>query len=371
MKYIKGLDTLRAFAVILVIHQHWGPFVSKSIPFSALILQKIIPTGEFAVNLFFVLSGFLISNILLKSKEELGNGSKFKILKNFAIRRALRIFPIYFLCLFFLFFENDVDVRRYFFYFATYTSNFLVFHLSAWNSFSHTWTLAVEEQFYLIWPFVIVFTPKKFLLPAMFLFILIGTIGSIITENVYGHFAPILTFNCFNAFAIGALYSYVLIEKNQIGTKIRKTLIILLPFALAFYILFQAGFNIVPIRLSQAIISVNLIIYITEKRYGKIAGFFINNKLLNSLGKISYGVYLYHYNIRTYYTMALKFLEKDFHSSEKTNNVLNQPYVVEVMEFIVLILFSYLSYYCIEVQILKLKKYYQYNYMKEPRMIMA
>ncbi|MCD8538994.1 MAG: acyltransferase, partial [Leadbetterella sp.] len=91
MQYIKSLDAIRAFAVILVIISHWVPYAS---------VQKL-SLGEVGVNIFFVLSGFLISRNLLAERKQNGESTKakFKDLKNFVIRRALRIFPIYYLLL--------------------------------------------------------------------------------------------------------------------------------------------------------------------------------------------------------------------------------------------------------------------------------
>ena len=157
MEKIKGLDTLRAFAVFFVIIQHFGVWFDYTSPSGKFITNVLIPDGGFGVNLFFVLSGFLITSILLKAKSAARDDQRLTLVKNFFIRRALRIFPIYYLLLFFLFFIDYPDIRHYFVYFVTYTSNILSWLTNSWNSFSHTWTLAVEEQFYLLWPWLIIF----------------------------------------------------------------------------------------------------------------------------------------------------------------------------------------------------------------------
>src|ERR1700733_11280286 len=97
MTYIKQLDSLRAIAVILVIVSHWMSGDS--------IIGRF-PTGSIGVDIFFVLSGFLISKILFdnRNKSEELNISKSATIKNFYIRRALRIFPIYYLTIFILLF---------------------------------------------------------------------------------------------------------------------------------------------------------------------------------------------------------------------------------------------------------------------------
>src|ERR1051325_8313432 len=101
MKYIKGLDTLRALAVILVIIHHWGlPFVSDKAP--SLYQRILVPDGRFGVDLFFVLSGFLITSILLEARLTGGTAPRM-VIRNFIIRRSLRIFPLYYAVIVLLF----------------------------------------------------------------------------------------------------------------------------------------------------------------------------------------------------------------------------------------------------------------------------
>src|SRR4051812_36933857 len=97
MKYIKQLDSLRAIAALLVVIWHWLP---NSRHLNAL------NNGSIGVNIFFVLSGFLITTILLKNRSDAENLHRNKLLvfKNFYVRRALRIFPIYYLTILFILF---------------------------------------------------------------------------------------------------------------------------------------------------------------------------------------------------------------------------------------------------------------------------
>ena len=142
MKYIKGLDTLRAFAVIFVIIEHWSiPFDFEANSLTQYWIKGIIPNGGFGVVLFFVLSGFLITSILLKSKQEGSN--KFLILKNFIIRRSLRIFPVYYLTIFVLILLKYPFIEDNLSYFLFYISNIQIYQAKAFNEFSHTWSLAV------------------------------------------------------------------------------------------------------------------------------------------------------------------------------------------------------------------------------------
>jgi peptidoglycan/LPS O-acetylase OafA/YrhL len=161
MNYIKQLDSIRAIAVFFVIIWHW-------IPRNSLIENLHI--GPFGVNIFFVLSGFLITRILLfnRSRAEASATSKTKVLKHFYSRRMLRIFPVYYLTILFAIVLNhwlslgvttNEIVSN-----LTYTSNFFIYGTKAWPLSSlHFWSLAVEEQFYLAWPFINIILSQKIL----------------------------------------------------------------------------------------------------------------------------------------------------------------------------------------------------------------
>lgn len=356
MNRIKGLDALRAIAVLLVVKSHWGPGRVKSIPiFDFIIIYT--PQGIFAVDLFFVLSGFLITIILLESKQNTVKAN-FQVLKTFVIRRSLRIFPVYYIFLLLLLVVNYPDISKYFVYFATYTSNYLSFKQLSWNAFSHTWTLSVEEQFYLIWPLLILFVPNKYLLKLFVLIIVASTCTDVITEHLYGSFANILTGNCLNAFAIGALYSLVVLDEKQ-GPIIKAWLKYLLPVAIVVYLLQYAGFAVLSLRFAHSIIAINVIIYITEHKYGKIGALLWENKTLNSIGKVSYGVYLFHYVIPHYYYLLLTRLGMD--GKKGFSGYLYKPLIAEFIQLAFLFAVSYFSFYFIEKQFLKLKGHFKYR----------
>src|SRR5687768_2398909 len=139
MTYIKQLDSLRAIAVLLVIITHWFPETNK------LNIYTAVFNG---VDIFFVLSGFLISKILFENRglSELNRTGRKNIVTNFYIRRFLRIFPIYYLTLFILYIigpATGTSIRESFVYYITYTSNLYFFSVKHWDGMlSHLWSLS-------------------------------------------------------------------------------------------------------------------------------------------------------------------------------------------------------------------------------------
>jgi peptidoglycan/LPS O-acetylase OafA/YrhL len=148
-RHLPLLDTLRALAVLMVLWSH-VPVVST--PTIVRLLRSAINPGYLGVDLFFVLSGFLITRILLVDRLNQ------RPLRLFLVRRSLRIFPIYYLLLAFLFFLKP---GKYLGWCAVYLSNFHFMFDKTPNPLPHTWSLAIEEHFYLIWPPIVRFCSAR------------------------------------------------------------------------------------------------------------------------------------------------------------------------------------------------------------------
>ena len=149
--YLPALDGLRAIAVLLVMWGHVPPQV-PGYPEWLMIALSILSPGELGVEIFFVLSGFLITRILLAERRER------QPLRWFLLRRLLRIFPIYYLLLVVMAFAAPGPALGWC---AVYLFNFwAVWHPGSFQSFlPHTWSLCIEEHFYLLWPAVVAFAP--------------------------------------------------------------------------------------------------------------------------------------------------------------------------------------------------------------------
>jgi peptidoglycan/LPS O-acetylase OafA/YrhL len=150
-RYFGSLDGLRCLSIIAVIWHHTRPTAYAEI--------ALLQHGFMGVELFFVISGFLITTLLLRERAVQGNIS----LGRFYIRRTLRIFPLYYTVLLLyvvmvVLFDRHSPPGRAFFanlpYFASYTSNWFVSFNNDRVIFYFVWSLAAEEQFYLLWPTV-------------------------------------------------------------------------------------------------------------------------------------------------------------------------------------------------------------------------
>ncbi len=283
IKYIKQLDSIRAIAVLLVIIAHWFPESHK------LNIYTRVFNG---VDIFFVLSGFLITKILLENRIEAEKTgvTKINIIKNFFTRRFLRIFPIYYLTIFVIYiFGNSTgtDIKSSFLYFLTYTSNFYFFNRQAWDGMlSHLWSLSVEEQFYLIWPWFMLFLNKRALLSFILLSILIGAGTQFYLMHVM--FADILTVSCIDGFGIGALLAWALVFKPFVLKKFYPILLLMAVVSLALLVMRVIGLIELPSRIFTSICTIWAItgIILYGKKKSRFFNSFLNNSALVFLGRL-------------------------------------------------------------------------------------
>lgn len=358
MQYIKQLDSVRAIAVILVIISHWLPNQN--------ILNRI-PNGQIGVDIFFVLSGFLISKILLDSRDKAiaKRVSTFTVLKNFYIRRSLRIFPIYYLTIVVVYlvaWYANTPVKDPFIYYATYTSNFYFFDQQSWDVLlPHVWSLAVEEQYYLVWPWLVLLLNRKYIFPVILLFIAIGIASQVLMSGF--RMSRILTFTCFDAFGLGSLLAWVITYKKEkmLFYYRQFSILTILAFLYFLYGVITKKWDVLSIRTTISILTVWLIYYIyLHHQLGKLRGAFIlNNVFLIFIGKISYGIYLYHnivpaMIVRKYIDAYFNPLLPDFF------NVKYKTILLLTENGIVVIVISWLSFVLIEKRFLMLKKRFNY-----------
>jgi peptidoglycan/LPS O-acetylase OafA/YrhL len=144
LSYMPQIDSLRAISVFIVVLSHFIP---------ARLINTEIDWGNIGVRCFFVISGFLITSTLLQLFATYRPGLAIYI---FLLRRASRLFPLLFLTLFLAYILHFQEVRDSFLWHVLYLSNFYFVKIGSWHGVtSHLWTLSVEQQFYLLWPFLL------------------------------------------------------------------------------------------------------------------------------------------------------------------------------------------------------------------------
>lgn len=289
-EHFPQLDGLRAIAVVLVFLHHW------SLPSSGL--------GIIGVQLFFVLSGFLITRILLElrnASDTSGQSIRFS-LRQFYARRFLRIFPLYYFCLILFVILDRFAIRETAIWHFFYLSNFRFFFLGTFEGpFSHFWTLAVEEQFYLIWPFVVLLAPRRSLPQILLFFIVIAPLTrAAIWATIGQHFASTSTLLPANldTLGLGALGACWREAFGSVPESVRRWGNWILPVCLIEMGLARwiggAGIIITTLdSLAVAVVSLWLVLAGT-KGFKGFFGAFLLYPVIQYLGRISYGLYVWH-----------------------------------------------------------------------------
>lgn len=356
LKHIPSLDGLRGIAVWAVILYHCFPFF---------VITKI---GWAGVDLFFVLSGFLITGILYDTK----NTSKYYV--NFITRRVLRIFPLYYFVLIGVFFilpifpnlltTNFKYYENHQLYFWFYIQNWL-YSIDGFpkdHTLIHFWSLAVEEQFYIFWPWIVKICPTKHLFKACIILI----ICSIFFRMSWGfHFnysvvyQYMATLSRVDALLIGGVMAILIrqnprwLESMALPTLVISSIVILtviLSTGRLGFLSLSSIYTVIDFCCASLLLlclSVNPVPILTRV---------VNNSILQWSGKYSYGLYVYHYII---FNILGRQMEPTFSSLMKNNFLANLT--VGIITVVLSIGISYLSYRYLESPFLHLKKYFRYD----------
>lgn len=308
--YFENLDGLRFLCFLSVFFFHSFYTESDVIRNSSLygfIKWEIFGNGNLGVNFFFVLSGFLITYLLIEEKKI----NKQITLKNFWIRRVLRIWPLFYFCVFFgfvifpllkSFFGQTPNETATFWMYLTFLNNFDFIQngLPDASILGVLWSVAIEEQFYLIWPVILFLLPIRHHWIAFSCVILI----SIIFRSIYD--VPLLhehhTLSCIGDMAIGALGAWLMQEKETVKrfvVNLNKYTIILIYilFAIVFFFRDEILFETHMLRtFERPGIAFLMLLIILEQTYSVNSLFKLSNyKTLTKLGTISYGLYCLHF----------------------------------------------------------------------------
>ncbi len=363
---IPGLDGIRgiAFLLVLGVHTDYSLF------------------GWVGVQLFFVLSGFLITDILLRMKQTLPVRAYFI---KFYGRRFLRIFPLYYFYIVLMvivasillaynyrpgYMQLFLDQVKYAVF---YVYNF--FNASAgWEEsklIGHFWSLSVEEQFYIFWPLVILLTPEKHLKKVFFLAIVLGPVSRFVLAILFNRHAfdfllpdtligiYVLPISHLDAFGLGAYLTRYKIFRPRLQLAVLTVLVPLIGFGSQYLITgsigelsalgyaFPLGNGLKHVwgySLLNYYFAVLIYCVVNEKLFLKV----LEWPFLSYLGKISYGLYVYHYAISWFAGRI-----RDFDLPESQAKPL-----LAIITFLATLIIASASYFFLEKPLLDLKDRY-------------
>jgi peptidoglycan/LPS O-acetylase OafA/YrhL len=356
---LDGWRFLAFFAVFLVHCFHVDYEYQKKTAMYDLVRYHLFRNGDLGMYFFFVLSGFLITFLLLK--EQKLNGVIH--IKSFYIRRALRIWPLYFFCVFFgfvifpwiksIFGEVPNETAHPIWYIA-FLSNFDLIRngLPDCSVLGVLWSVSIEEQFYFVWPLLLFLLPSKHY-PKIFLFV----IGGSLVYRIFHHDYPnreLNTFCVISDMAIGGLSAWGVLNSEKFLDRIknlgRPALVVLyICFGLIFFfrhLIFSGVWLVVPERLFMAGI---FAIVILEQNYCDRSLFKMKNlKLITKLGKYAYGLYCLHFiAILVQIRIGLY-----FHFTSQAWILFFGP----LLAFLLAVAIAMASYHLVEVRFLRLKE---------------
>jgi peptidoglycan/LPS O-acetylase OafA/YrhL len=289
---VPQLDALRGLAILLVI------FHNASEKFPALHLQGLFANGWMGVDLFFVLSGFLITGILVDTKLSEG------YLKNFYARRCLRIWPLYYSVILFMFvvlpllsrsegriiFEKSSPWWAY----PLFLQNFLIPPVStaAAGALGVTWSLAIEEQFYLVWPWIVKFCPYAQLRRIA---IAVICLSPVLRFYLSRHHIDLYTnvFCRLDGLMAGAFLAFVVRADNFLPSKFIRRAWISLLIAVPLAFLTEA-LHARWVVFSWSAVASAAFVYLSLFSLQKWLQVVLMNPFLVYTGTISYGLYLLH-----------------------------------------------------------------------------
>jgi peptidoglycan/LPS O-acetylase OafA/YrhL len=356
--YYPTLNLARGFAIsiVLLYHLFWH--------------FSLFRFGWIGVDLFFVLSGFLITNILLYTKEYPNYFS------NFYIKRILRILPVYYLVLFIFFINSPLlfsdkspdSTLTYYnqnqIWYWLCMQNWLVI----WKGkppepyLLHFWSLAIEEQFYIFWPLVIfLFKSLKSLKYFISILIFSALVLRILIWVLYPQNSNGLYYNTFarmDSLLIGCVIS-IQLKQGKIfpPTLIKFIFLIFIALIISSLVIFgnvehdNNIFSTVGYSITAAFFG--CIIYLLVTNETKLSSLVKNLQIFSFLGKISYGLYVFH--IPVYLVISYLFSNISFNLLP---SIFKSTLSISIISLLTTILLSIASFYVLEKPILALKKYF-------------
>jgi len=276
--YMPQLDGLRAVAVAGVVIYHWF-----TPPFAL---------GQWGVTLFFVLSGYLITQTIMSLK---ASGVPVSTAARiFFVRRTLRLFPAFYLVLLISALLYD-DIRRDWVWYAAYVSNILMEIRQHFSALKTSWSLSVEEQYYIVWFFVVMLLPAKRLPWIIALAFITEPLVrcTLIAPDHLAFRTWTLWANC-DGLVLGALLSRL--EATNKELSLSRAALIALAVAVGVLAALLPPQSQWYSPIASVLVSTLCagIVWHARRPLAGVAGAFLSNAAVVYVGRISYGVYLYH-----------------------------------------------------------------------------
>jgi peptidoglycan/LPS O-acetylase OafA/YrhL len=316
-----AIDALRGFAIVMVLVHHFTPVVSGNALTRGML--NVAHTGWVGVDLFFVLSGFLITAILLKTR------SNEDYFLNFFARRTLRIFPIYYITLAVLLIGLPAMLQTPLFqqfvqhWFGKVTRDLpamldgqswlwlyganvkIAVDGERWGAVNHFWSLAVEEHFYLVWPLVVYFVPSRQALARVCLVCICAApiLRAMLLLAGFDSVVPYVLTPCrVDSLAVGALLAVLVGQADTARLWARRLgwLASLAVVGLVALVVVYGRFNRDDLGTTfigytlLAVVSAWIVLASARVKAGTRLCRILANPVLCSLGKYSYGIYVTH-----------------------------------------------------------------------------
>ena len=352
--YYPALDGLRGIGCLLVVTYHNFPFIHEYLFF-----------GWLAMDIFFVLSGFLITDILLNTFGEKN------YLKNFYVRRLLRVFPLYYttLILFILVLPHikGLPIRLDYFvnnqvFFWTFTQNWLlIFYPSKQFALNHLWSMAVEEQFYLLWPLVVVAIKKPKVLFGLLAALLVSVIVLrfwLWVNKIEGlAYYNLYTFTRVDGICVGCMVALLQkINREFLGKYMSIIVLAFAAFNFIFYLVnlrYNDSFPYLAlVGFSTFSMIFGLLVYDIVNRQTPLWDKIFNNQPLKFLGMVSYGTYIFHWPLYLILNPYLIQWAKQFMSPD------GAQFFASIVATVLAYTLGFLSYRYFEMRFLRLKKHF-------------
>ncbi|TAE08496.1 MAG: acyltransferase [Bacteroidetes bacterium] len=349
--YFKNLNAIRFIAALGVILYHIESYKKVLKIDDRRVNDSMEIIGPLGVILFFVLSGFLITYLLLTEQQVTGTIH----IKNFYVRRILRIWPLYFLIVFLAFFvfpfidfmilegyerhKTWSSIGYKLFLFVIFLPNLVLMLFGRVPYAGQTWSIGAEEQFYLVWPWLVKFVKNKWILIAgviLMYWIIAYIIDNVLPDHKYTKILWAFWITTpIQCMSIGGFFALIIFEKNKASLFLQKIIFYKwLQWAVLIIIILLISIAVKFPYLDREIYAVLFGILICNFAYNEHRIFSMENSVLNYLGKISYGLYMYHMIFVVFTMRVLQY-------SIGVYNVLLYPMVILLTIFVASISYKY------------------------------